>query len=200
MELDKVIKNRNSIRKYKNKQIPFNNLVLLLDAAIHAPSSGNLQDFRFIIVTDKHKKNKIAELSLKQFWMNTAPVFIVVCSDIQRLKDHYPKRAEEYSVRNSAAAAILISLKAVDLGLDTCWVHVFDNTALSKLLRIKEGVIPQVIITVGYENEKPIKPIKPISLDRITFFNSYNSREIDVISWGKEKSIDKLKSLLKKLK
>ncbi len=200
MELERVIKNRRSIRKYKNKQIYFNDLVLLLDAAIHSPSSGNLQDFRFIIITDKDKKNKIAELSLKQYWMNTAPLFIVVCSDLQRLKDYYPNRAEEYSVQNSAAAAMLISLKAVDIGLDTCWVHVFDPKSISRILRIKEGIVPQVIMTVGYEEEKPLKSLKKIPLDRITFFNSYGAREIDVNYWSKEKIIDKLKKSIKKIK
>src|SRR3989344_8194562 len=144
MNLDEVIKKRASIRKYLEKPVTLDKIALLLEAARTAPNSGNLQDFRFIIINNKKIKNSIAEASLRQFWMNSAPLFIVICSDIGRLETFYKDRAKEYSLQNSAAAATLISLKAIDLGLSTCWVNVFDQNLVSRLLKIRSNVKPQI--------------------------------------------------------
>lgn len=197
MDLDEAILKRRSIREYKDKQIPFDKLTLLLEAGRHAPNSGNLQDFRFIVVNNKDKKNKIAEVSLKQFWMNSAPVYIVICSDFQRLKTFYKDRAEKYSNQNAAAAAMLISLKAVDLGLSSCWVNIFSQEQVSKILDVKEGFVPQIILTIGYQWEKKVKKPVQIKLSKITFFNSFGTKMTDVKNWGKEKYMDKIKKIFK---
>ncbi len=199
MDLDQAIKTRRSIRKYLDKAVEFEKLTLLLDAARYAPNSGNLQDFRFIAVNDKDKKNKIAEASLRQYWMNTATLFIVVCSDINRLKTYYKNNSEKYSIQNSAAAAILISLKSVDLGLGTCWVDVFDPKAVSRILRIDEGIQPQIILTIGYPYDKPFKEPLKVSLKRIISFNKYGDKTAEEIGWGQEKPVDKIKNIIKSL-
>ncbi len=195
MDLDEVIKKRVSIRKYEPKPVPLDKIAALLDAARTAPNSGNLQEFRFIIVNNKEVKNKVAEASLRQFWMNSAPIFIVICSDIGRLENFYKDRAKEYSLQNSAAAATLISLKAIDLGLSTCWVNVFDQNVVSRVLGIRSNIKPQIIMTLGYADEKPKKKFSRIPLNRITFFNSYDTRIIKLKEWAKERYLDKIKKL-----
>lgn len=198
MDLDEVIKNRGSVRKYDPKPVQLDKIAALLEAARTAPNSGNLQDFRFIIVNDKKIKNSIAEASLRQFWMNSAPLFIVICSDIGRLETFYKDRAKEYSLQNSAAAATLISLKAIDLGLSTCWVNVFDQNVVARFLGIRTNVKPQIILTVGYKDEKPKKKLSRIPLNRITFFNKYDTHIISLKEWAKEKYLDKVKKLFSK--
>ena len=195
MDLDEVIKKRVSIRKYEPKPVPLDKIAALLDAARTAPNSGNLQEFRFIIVNNKEVKNKVAEASLRQFWMNSAPIFIVICSDIGRLENFYKDRAKDYSLQNSAVAATLISLKAIDLGLSTCWVNVFDQNVVSRVLGIRSNIKPQIIMTLGYADEKPKKKFSRIPLNRITFFNSYDTRIIKLKEWAKERYLDKIKKL-----
>jgi len=202
MELDKIIQSRHSIRKYDDKQIPYEYLTLLLESARYAPSSGNLQDFRFVVIDDIDKKNKIAEASLNQYWMNSAPIFIVVCSDSNRLKTYYKNNYEKYSMQNSAVAAILISLKSVDLGLGSCWVDVFEPNKVAKILGIQDGVVPQIILTIGYPIypfTEPQKTLQKISLKRITFFNKYGDRNIDLGKWGEKKYKEIIKEFLKKI-
>ncbi len=198
MNLDELIKKRASVRKYLEKPVTLDKIALLLEAARTAPNSGNLQDFRFVVINDKNIKNQIAEASLRQFWMNSAPVFIVICSDLSRLETYYKERAKEYSLQNSAAAAMLMSLKAVDLGLGTCWVNVFDKNATSRILRLKEGIIPHVILTLGYEEDKQKKKLSKIPLSKVTFFNKYGKNIIDVKQWAKEKYFEKIKKLFAK--
>lgn len=199
MQLDEVIKKRISVRKYSEKLVTLDKIAALLETARTAPSSGNLQDFKFIVVNDKNIKSQIAEASLRQFWMNSAPVFIVVCSDIGRLELYYKERAKEYALQNSAAAAMLISLKSIDLGLASCWVNVFDQNAVSRSLGLNETIKPYIILTVGYEEYKgEKKKLSKIPLSRITFFNKYGTNIINVKTWAKEKYLDKIKKLFTK--
>ena len=200
MELDDIIKERDSVRKYQDKDVTIEKIGLILEAGRHAPTSGNLQDFRFVIVKEKDIKNKIAEASLKQYWMNSAPIFIVICSDLGKLKTFYKENAENYSLQNSAASAMLISLKAVDLGLSSCWVNIFDQKAVSRILRLPDSIISQIILTIGYQEEKPMKKLSKIPLQRITFFNKYGTRVINLKTWPKEKYINIKEIIKKKLK
>ena len=130
--------------------------------------------------------------------MNSAPVFIVICSDLSRLENFYKERAKDYALQNSAAASMLISLKAVDLGLSSCWVNVFDENAISRILRIPENVKPQIILVIGYEEEKSKKKPSRIPLDKLVSFNKYGTKIIDVKNWAKEKYLNKIKKLFAK--
>ena len=63
MELNEAIKNRFSCRRYLDKPVEKDKLNRILDAARLAPSAKNIQDWRFVIVTDAQLKTKIADLS-----------------------------------------------------------------------------------------------------------------------------------------
>jgi nitroreductase len=51
-----------AMRRLKPDAVPEDVLVRLVDAAIHAPSSSNAQNWRFVIVRDREQKRRIAEL------------------------------------------------------------------------------------------------------------------------------------------
>lgn len=54
MDLDEAIKGRRSIRKYKaGEPIPREHLQAIIEAGRWAPSSTNIQPWRFIVVTDR---------------------------------------------------------------------------------------------------------------------------------------------------
>ena len=81
METLDCIKSRRSIRKYReDKAVEFEKLARIIEAGTLAPSAGNLQDWKFILVVELAARKKIAEACLQQYWMETAPVHIVVCS------------------------------------------------------------------------------------------------------------------------
>ena len=61
MAVLEAIKKRYSCRNYLEKSIEKEKLNEILEAARLAPSAKNLQDWRFVVVTDKDKKKKIAE-------------------------------------------------------------------------------------------------------------------------------------------
>ena len=59
-----AINNRRSIRKYLDKPVEFEKLTVILDAASKAPSAGNLQDWKFILVTDRNMIKQVAGYSI----------------------------------------------------------------------------------------------------------------------------------------
>jgi FMN reductase (NADPH) len=97
MDIDKLAITRRSKRTYLNKPVEFEKIAELLDIARNAPSPGNLQHWKFVVVTDKSKQEQIAEACLDQTWMNSAPVFIVISADIAHAERLYHSKAEEYS-------------------------------------------------------------------------------------------------------
>ena len=48
-----AINARRSVRKYIERPVEFEKITTILDAARKAPSAGNLQDWKFILVTEK---------------------------------------------------------------------------------------------------------------------------------------------------
>ena len=143
------------MRKYKNVPVEWEKVGIILNAALNSPSAGNIQNWKFIVVLDPEKRKKIAEACLEQYWMQNAPVHIVVCSEPEKAKRFYGVRGERlYSIQNCAAASQNIVLAAHSLGIGSCWVSAFEEDALKRILKIPDYVRPQNIITLGYAEER----------------------------------------------
>ena len=112
MEVLECIKTRRSIRKYLDKPLPWELIANVMEAGRYAPSAGNLQNWKFIAVMSEGRRKAIAEASLQQYWMEQAPVHIVICSEPEKGEMHYGKRGKEnYTIQNSAAAAMSASIR-----------------------------------------------------------------------------------------
>lgn len=174
MELDKAIKERRSVREYLSKPVPHEKIMEVLDAARYAPRSGNLQNFYFIVVQNKKKREQIAENCLRQSWMKNSPVHIVICNKIEDISQVYSDRGELFSIQNSSAAIENMLLKATELGLGTCWVGALDYVALQNILRLPDDIRVEAVITLGYSKTYP-KSSKKYDLSKITYFEEWGN-------------------------
>src|SRR3989344_6909460 len=201
MDLKKAIIDRRSIRKYLDKDVKLEDISEILEAGHYAPSSGNIQNWKFIVVKDKKRIEEVADACLDQNWMKMAPVLIVVCNDNQDVNRMYKKKGERYSVQNCAAAIQNILLAAFDRGLGSCWVGAFNGDGIRRILSIPEDIPIEAIITLGYPAEKPGlrdgKQRRRKALEHIVFFESYGSKEIDRRFWSLNKNLQKLKGILR---
>ncbi|MBU2702793.1 nitroreductase [Sporomusaceae bacterium BoRhaA] len=77
------IKMRRSIRKYLDKSVEDEKILLILESARLAPSGSNTQPWHFIVIKSEMTRQKLAEASHSQKWMLSAPVFIVCVADIR---------------------------------------------------------------------------------------------------------------------
>jgi len=94
-ETIKVIKNRRSIRKFK--QILDSELQEILDCALHAPNAGNQQKWHFTVIQNKDMLDRMANI-MKENMMNSGIDFLVKSA-----------KAPDYSPFNDAPTVVLIS-------------------------------------------------------------------------------------------
>lgn len=77
-----AIENRRSIRKFKDKSVPDEHIMELIEAARLAPSGCNAQPWRFKIVKDEEKRMQLVEAAHNQSFIGNAPVVLVCCADV----------------------------------------------------------------------------------------------------------------------
>ncbi len=177
MELDQAIKERRSVRRFKKLAVPWFIVAECLDAAVHAPSSGNAQNWRFVVIQKKENREKIIKACSEQYWMLDAPVLIAVVSDLEKIRKLFGVRGEAlYAVQNCAAAIENLLLKAAELGLGATWIGDFDEQKIREILKIKDDVRPQAVIALGYGDEFEKKSTRE-PLDNFVYFEEWEKRE-----------------------
>jgi nitroreductase len=180
METFECIEKRRAVRNFTDTPVEWEKVGNILRAGQLAPSSGNVQDWKFVVVTDKTKRTAIANSALKQHWIAKAPVIIVVYSEPKQTQRFYGLRGEKlYAIQNSAAAVQNMLLAATDQGLASCWVGAFDEVMLNSALGAPESARPQAIIPIGYSDDKPHMPTRHKLVD-ITYINSWKSKIVNV--------------------
>ena len=189
MEVEKCIQERRTIRLYKEKDVLWEKVSKILEAANFAPSSGNLQNWVFIVIKDPKNIEKVANCAFNQSFIVDAPVLIIICSKNEKIKRLYGERGEFYGIQNCAMASQNLMLKAHDFGLGTCYVGAFEEEKLKEGFNIPENIRPQGIITLGYPNESP--NYKRQDLDLCVFFEEYGNRVRNITTFP-------LKNLLNK--
>ncbi|MEM4625609.1 MAG: nitroreductase family protein [Candidatus Pacearchaeota archaeon] len=174
MELDKVIKERRSIRKYSSRKPNWRDIIEAIDLALKVPYAGNIHSIRFILVDKKELIEKIAE-ACQQDFVREAQYLVVVCSDPTDVIRFYKELGEIY-VRQQAGAAIqTFLLKLTDLGLSGCWVGYFVEEQIKEILRIPESVYVEAVIPIGYAGERPLKK-REAGVDNFLYFNLYRNK------------------------
>ncbi|MBI4158737.1 nitroreductase family protein [Candidatus Woesearchaeota archaeon] len=201
MELDKAIEQRFSVKSFTKKNVDFGIISKLLDVAIKAPSAGNLQDWRFIVVDDNDKKNGIAKACKEQMWVGQASAIVVVCSDLVNLERFYGSRGEVYGIEDCSAATENILLKAVDLGVNATWISAFDEDEVARILRTPENYKIVSVVPVGYSEEKFFEK-KRNELNTFTYFNEYGNATMSTSAFPviKEENVTAVKEGIKESK
>jgi nitroreductase len=161
LELFEAIRLRRSTRAFTEEEVSEEEVKKLLEAARLAPSAGNIQPWSFVVVRDANIKRRLAEAALNQFFIEEAPVVIVVCADSNRSGQSYGSRGTDlYCIQDTAAAIQNLLLGAVALGLGTCWVGAFQEDMVRVVLGVPKGLRPVAIIPIGRPAEKPNPPYK----------------------------------------
>lgn len=168
MEFSEVIKRRRSVRHLNPKLVVTDDdIQALLEAAISAPSAGNIQPWRFFVMRSAAARERLAA-SMTQRWAAAAPVVIVVAVDPRPCAARYGDRGEYlYSLQDTAAAVENILLAAVDRGLASCWIGAFDERAVAEAIGATAPITPIAVLPIGYSAESAAKPARR-SLSEIT--------------------------------
>ncbi len=137
---------------FKDKAVPTDVVYDVVRTATAAPHPANVFPTEFIIVRDAAKKKLIAEQCPRQSWVEHAPCLIVVCSDYNKMKTLYGDRAELYAKQSSAVAAYALLLQAQESKLAGCWIRLFNEKAVARIVETKK--IPEIVLAIGYPKDK----------------------------------------------
>ena len=161
MEFSEVIAKRRSVRHLNAKlTVSDEDVKALLDAAVAAPSAGNIQPWRFFVVRSVEARERLAA-ALHQRWASAAPLVIVVAVDPRPCAARYGDRGEYlYSLQDTAAATENILLAAVDRGLAACWIGAFDESAVAEAIGVLAPVTPIAVLPIGYSAESAGRPAR----------------------------------------
>ena len=170
MHVKDAIAQRRSIRRYSDEPVPRETIVELLEAARRAPSGNNSQPWRFIVVEDAALRTRLAKVCHDQAWMADAPVHIAVCADLGartaaaiQFDAETPGMDPKRAIRDTAIAVDHLMLRAVELGLGTCWIGWYTQEELKPILGVPDQVFILGVIVVGRPAEAPgPRPRRPL--------------------------------------
>ena len=168
MDVAQAIRNRYSCRNYQDKPLEQEKLRAILEAARQAPSAKNLQDWRFVVVTDPSTKKKLAAAANNQTFLENAGAIVVACT----VSDHVMRCGQAVGPIDVAIALEHMCLQATELGLATCWIGSFYPDKVRPIVGIPEDVTIIELLAVGYPADNP-KEHRREALDRIVSLETW---------------------------
>jgi nitroreductase len=169
MEVKKAIETRKSIRAYKDTPVPEDKLLRVLEAARLAPSGGNRQQWKFIVVRDAEKRRQLSRAANGQAQVAQAPVVIAGVSTAP--ENMMMCGVPGYPV-DLAIAIDHMTLAAVDEGLGTCWIGAFSQAETRKIMGIPGSYTIVNMLTLGYPDDAG-RPKTRKSLEEIVCYETY---------------------------
>ena len=184
MNVSESIMARRAVKNYQSDFVmPQADEQKLFDLARNAPTSFNIQNWRFVNVKDKALREDIRKAAWGQAQITEASMLLVLCADVkawdknpERYWDNAPKAVADVLVpmiqpfyqgreqvqrdeamRSVGIAAQTLMLAAKEIGYDSCPMIGFDADAVAKLINLPADHVVGMIITIG----KAAKPAYP---------------------------------------
>ena len=146
MTVLEAIKRRYSCRAYADKPIEQEKLDQVFEAARQAPSAKNLQDWRFVVVTDKKIKQQVADCTNHPQAFGQAGAMIAACS----ICNETMRCGQQIAPIDIAIALEHAALMATELDLASCWIGSFDPEKVRQVLGIPDNVAVIELMAMGY--------------------------------------------------
>ena len=187
-EVLQQLHDRKSVRVYENRAVEPEVKQAILEAAIQAPSAGNMALYTILDITDQEIKDKLAVSCDNQPFIATAPMVLIFCADYRRWYDVFCKYVEEVRKPDMgdlflAEADTLIAAQnavvaAHSLGLGSCYIgDITENFEYHKeLLNLPQYVVPAAMLCIGYPTAQQLQRPKPPrhAVSAMVHENGYN--------------------------
>lgn len=154
---------RASCRSLGEEPIPDETLDVVLAAAAHAATGGNLQPYSIIKVLDSEVRQRLMALCGDQPFIGQAPVSLVFCIDFRRLERWAALEKAPFSARRAfrhfwisfqdvviCAQTVCTAANAMGLGAVYVGTVLECLEELRDLLELPKGVFPVVMVCLGY--------------------------------------------------
>ncbi len=145
-----AIKKRRSVREFLDRTVSWEDLAMIAEAGIWAPSGKNNQPWRFVIITDDDTRNKIGELTLYRHIISSCRALIAVYIDSQAMYDPM----KDYMSVGAAIQNMLLT--AESLGLGAVWLgQILKNKKqVSTVLDVEDSFDLMAVLALGYPKHR----------------------------------------------
>jgi nitroreductase len=198
-EILRAIAERRSIREFEERELPREAKDAVIEAALRAPTAGNMMLYSIIEVSDQGLKDRLALSCDRQPMIGKAPWVLLFLADYQRWMDYFElcdlsgfcaARGEEMArpragdlllaVDDALIAAQTAVIAAESLGLGSCYVgDVMERIEEHRdLFDLPRYVFPAALLCIGYPAERQLSLPRRGRFDRrhIVFENRYQKR------------------------
>lgn len=184
MQTLEAIRARRAVKHYDPSfEMPEDHERTLFDLVRQAPTSFNMQNWRFVNVKDKDLRSQIRAAAWDQAQVTEASLLLVLCADLKAHEkdparywteapkeaqdilvpmitpfyDGNPEKARDEGMRSVGIAAQTLMLAAKDMGYDSCPMIGFDADKVAELIKLPEDHTVGMLLTIG----KATKPAWP---------------------------------------
>lgn len=170
--------NRRSVRDYSDRQISDRDIELIIDAASHAPSTGNMQLYSVVVTRDPEILRRLAPAHFNQPAFVKAPVVLTFCADFNRfehwcrLNDAVPGFNNAQSLLSAIMDVSIFAQQVVTIaeqeGLGTCYLGTtaYNAPEIARVLELPDRVLPVLSVSLGYPSgdnaRSPRLPVQAI--------------------------------------
>lgn len=200
MQVTEAITTRRSVKSYDpHHKMTEEEIHKLMSLAVLSPTAFNIQNWRFVLVTDPVLRQQIRAVSWNQAQVEEASLLVVLTADLnawekqpERYWRNAPQAVQDFLVpaignyyrgnsqvqrdegmRSCGMAATTLMLAAKEMGYDTCPMDGFDFDAVAKLLKLPADHIPVMFVVIG----KALEPARPragqLDLSEVVIYNTF---------------------------
>ena len=183
---------RKSVRIYEQGAIPEEDVRAILEAAVQAPTAGNMTLWTAIRVTDEEKKRQLSVTCDNQPFIAMAPLVVVFCVDYKRWYDVFKTVKLDAPLRKPGMGDFLLAMTvtviaahasvtaAESLGYGSCYIgDIIENCEKQQeILDLPAYVKPVCMVVYGKptEGQKARKKPARFELDDVVCENTYKTR------------------------
>ncbi|MGC9091115.1 MAG: nitroreductase family protein [Fervidicoccaceae archaeon] len=164
-----IIKGRRCMRSFREEAISEQDLRAILEAGIWAPSGSNAQPWKFFVVRDRNRIDKIKMVSPGLF--GDPPLLVILSIDRERMEGE-SESEWMVAIMDAAMAGQNMMLMAYSLGIGSCPMTSFNRKAVKMLLEMPSHIEPVVMISFGFPKRWPSPP-KRRSLDEVVHYERF---------------------------
>ncbi len=163
-----TVRHRHSVRSYQSDlPVEKEKLNAIIETACSAPSAGDLQAYKIIVVSNPEKRQALSAAAHEQSFISEAPICLIFCAEPERSAQKYGNRGRElYAIQDTTIAAAYAQLAIVAAGMASTWVGYFDDSKVKDIIELEDGLNPIAMLALGYPAELP-EPTTRRRLDEI---------------------------------
>ncbi len=201
MKVNEAVRARRAIKWYDPEhQMPEETFRTLMEHAILSPTAFNIQNWRFVRVTDPEQRKAIRAVAWDQSQVTDASELLVLCfdnkaweRDPQRYWRNAPKEVQDFLVpaidayyrdkpqverdegmRSCGLVGQTIMLMALELGYQSCPMDGFDYDAVAKIINLLEDHSIAFMISIGKGTKDSWPKPGQLDLDEVMVSNGFD--------------------------